>query len=139
MRFVHGLRNLPTDWRGCALTIGNFDGMHRGHRALIARTAERARELGLPLTVLTFEPTPREYFTPDAAPGRITNLRSKLCDFEDAGVDVVVVQRFGKPFCKLSGLEFIEHVIHERLQAKAVIVGDDFNFGASRSGDMALL
>lgn len=139
MRFVHGLHNLPRDWRGCALTIGNFDGFHLGHRALVTRTAERARALGLPVTVLTFEPTPREYFTPERAPGRISNLRSKLCDLQEAGVDVVVVQRFGRPFCGLSGLEFVERVIREQLRARAVVVGDDFNFGASRSGDMALL
>ncbi|MFT4047240.1 MAG: bifunctional riboflavin kinase/FAD synthetase [Solimonas sp.] len=139
MLLVRGIQNLPADWRGCALTIGNFDGLHLGHRALIERTRLRARELGLPLTVMCFEPTPREYFKPDGAPGRISNLRSKLADFEAAGVDVAVVQRFGKPFCSLSGLVFIERVIRGSLKARAVIVGDDFNFGAARSGDMSLL
>ncbi|WP_028079476.1 bifunctional riboflavin kinase/FAD synthetase [Solimonas soli] len=139
MLLVRGVQNLPKDWRGCALTIGNFDGLHLGHRALIERTRLRAQELGLPLTVMCFEPTPREYFRPQSAPGRISNLRSKLADFEAAGVEVVVVQRFGKPFCTLSGLAFIDHIIHQHLRARAVIVGDDFNFGAARSGDMGLL
>ena len=139
MRFIRGLHNLPSDWRGCALTIGNFDGVHRGHRELLARTGAWARKLGVPLTVMCFEPTPREYFSPDAAPPRISNLRSKLCDFADAGVDAVVIQRFGPPFCGLDGLQFIESVIHERLRARAIVVGDDFGFGARRSGDMALL
>jgi len=139
MLFIRGVQNLPKDWRGCALTIGNFDGLHLGHQALIERTRQRARELGLPLTVMCFEPTPREYFRPETAPGRISNLRSKLADFEAAGVDAVIVQRFGKPFCSLSGIAFIDRIIHQRLRAKAVIVGDDFNFGAARSGDMALL
>ncbi|NGY06271.1 bifunctional riboflavin kinase/FAD synthetase [Solimonas terrae] len=139
MRFIRGLRNLPSDWRGCALTIGNFDGMHRGHQALIARTREWAGQLRVPLVVMCFEPTPREYFTPDVAPPRISNLRTKLQDFADAGVDAVVIQRFGPPFCRLGGLEFIESVVHARLQARAIVVGDDFSFGARRSGDMALL
>src|SRR3546814_3954760 len=80
MRFIRGLQNLPRDWRGCALTIGNFDGMHRGHQALIARTREWADKLGVPLAVMCFEPTPREYFTPEQAPPRVTNLRTKLHD-----------------------------------------------------------
>jgi riboflavin kinase/FMN adenylyltransferase len=139
VRLVRGVQNLPTDWRGCALTIGNFDGVHRGHQALIARTGERARELGLPLVVMSFAPTPREYFQPQSAPARISTLRGKLGDFEASGVDVAVVQRFGEPFCRLSGYEFIEQIVHQRLRARAVVVGDDFNFGASRSGDMELL
>lgn len=139
MRLVRGLHNLPADWRGCALTIGNFDGLHRGHLALVARTAEHAQRLGLPLTVLCFEPTPREYFAPGRAPPRVVNFRSKLRDFADAGVEVVIVQRFGPPFCRLSGQDFVEGVVHRTLRARAVVVGDDFNFGAGRSGDMALL
>ena len=118
MHLVRGLLNLPADWRGCALTIGNFDGVHRGHRALIARTGEHARALGLPLVVMSFEPTPREYFQPDNAPPRISNLRSKLCDLETAGVDVALVQRFGRPFCGLSGEQFIDEVVHRRLRAR---------------------
>ncbi|NKF23177.1 bifunctional riboflavin kinase/FAD synthetase [Solimonas marina] len=139
MRVVRGLHNLPRDWRGCALTIGNFDGVHRGHQALIARAREHARRLGLPLTVMCFEPTPREYFAPQTAPLRVSNLRTKLADFADAGVDAVVIQRFAPPFCALDGHAFIAEALHERLQARAIVVGDDFSFGARRSGDMALL
>lgn len=139
MRLVRGLHNLPRDWRGCALTIGNFDGLHRGHRALIARAAAHAKTLGLPLAVMCFEPTPREYLTPDRAPQRVVNLRTKLRDFAAAGVDVVIIQRFGQRFCRLNGLEFIEQILYGHLCAKAVVVGDDFNFGASRSGNRELL
>lgn len=139
MRFIRGLQNLPDAWRGCALTIGNFDGVHRGHQALIARTREWADKLNLPLAVMCFEPTPREYFTPDEAPPRVTNLRTKLHDFAAAGVDAAIIQRFGAPFCTLGGLEFIEQVAHHRLAARAIVVGDDFSFGARRSGDMDLL
>jgi riboflavin kinase/FMN adenylyltransferase len=139
MKLVRGLHNLPRDWPGCALTIGNFDGLHRGHQALIARAGGWARRLGLPLTVLCFEPTPREYLTPDRAPKRVVNLRTKLRDFAAAGVDVVVIQRFGREFRQLDGLQFIERIIHARLRARAVVVGDDFSFGAARSGNLALL
>src|SRR3546814_2817011 len=95
MRFMRGLHNLPGDGRGCALTIGSFDGMQRGHQALIARTREWADKLGVPLAVMCFEPTPREYFTPEQAPPRVTNLRTKLHDFAAAGVDAAIIQRFG--------------------------------------------
>ncbi len=139
MQLIRGVHNLPADWPGCALTIGNFDGIHRGHLALIARTAERARALKLPLAVLCFEPTPREFFAPAAAPGRISTLRTKLADFAAAGVDAVIVQRFGRPFCGLSGQEFVDQVILARLKAHAVVVGDDFVFGAQRSGNLELL
>src|SRR5690606_9966921 len=82
---------------------------------------------------------PREYFAHEGAPGRISTLRSKLRDLEAAGVDAVVIQRFGMPFCGLSGDAFIDEVVHRQLRAKAVIVGDDFVFGAQRSGNLALL
>lgn len=139
MQFIRGVQNLPADWPGAALTIGNFDGVHRGHQALIAQTGVWARRLNLPLTVLCFEPTPREYFAPDAAPGRISTLRTKLRDLEAAGVDAVVIQRFGPPFCGLSGADFIDEIVHRRLRARAVVVGDDFVFGAQRSGHLDLL
>ncbi len=139
MRFVHGLHNLPQDWRGCALTIGNFDGLHCGHQALLRRTGMWANRLGLPLVVLSFEPTPREYFRPADAPRRVVNLRTKLRDFAGAGVDAVVVQRFGPPFSELDGQQFIEQVLIERLKVRAVVIGDDFSFGAGRSGNRQLL
>src|SRR3546814_4467340 len=84
---------------------------------------------------MCFEPTPREYFTPEQAPPRVTNLRTKLHDFAAAGVDAAIIQRFGPPFCTLGGVELIEQIAHERLGARAIVVGDDFSFGARRSGD----
>src|SRR3546814_6852361 len=87
--------------------------MHRGHQALIARTREWADKLGVPLAVMCFEPTPREYFTPEQAPPRVTNLRTKLHDFAAAGVDAAIIQRFGPPFCTLGGVEFIEQIRSE--------------------------
>src|SRR3546814_15068628 len=88
---------------------------------------------------MCFEPTPREYFTPEQAPPRVTNLRTKLHDFAAAGVDAAIIQRFGPPFCTLGGVEFIEQIAHERLGARAIVVGDDFSSGARRRGDMVLL
>src|SRR3546814_20035437 len=83
---------------------------------------------------MCFEPTPREYFTPEQAPPRVTNLRTKLHDFAAAGVDSAIIQRFGPPFCPLVGVEFIEKIAHERPDPRALVVGDDFSFGALPSG-----
>lgn len=121
------------------LTIGNFDGVHRGHRALLARLRDAADQAGLPAAVLTFEPHPREFFTPDSAPARLSTLREKLELLADAGVDVVAVYRFDAAFAALSADQFIEKVLVEGLKARHLLIGDDFRFGAKRGGDFALL
>ncbi|MEY2632372.1 MAG: hypothetical protein RIR00_1026 [Pseudomonadota bacterium] len=121
------------------LTLGNFDGVHLGHAALIARLRAKAAELGLPAAVLTFEPHPREFFAPQQAPARLTTLREKLELLADLGVDVSCVCRFNAPFAALSAEAFIRDVVVGGLQARHVIIGDDFRFGARRAGDLALL
>src|SRR3546814_10966501 len=108
MRFIRGLQNLPRDWRGCALTIGNFDGMHRGHQALIARTREWADKLGVPLAVMCFEPTPREYFTPEQAPTRVTNLPPNLHAFAAAAADAATIQLLGPPLSTPGGSQLLQ-------------------------------
>jgi riboflavin kinase / FMN adenylyltransferase len=123
----------------CALTIGNFDGVHRGHRALIDRVTAKAREAQLTSCVLTFEPHPREFFTPDAAPPRITRLRDKLELMAQAGVDHVHVARFDKPFAALTAERFIDQVLVRGLGTRWLIVGRDFRFGAARAGTFATL
>jgi riboflavin kinase/FMN adenylyltransferase len=123
----------------CALTIGNFDGVHRGHRALIDRVTAKAREAKLVPTILTFEPHPREFFTPDAAPARITRLRDKLALLEQAGVEHVHVARFDARFAALAAERFIEDVLVRGLGTRWLLVGRDFRFGARRSGDFATL
>jgi riboflavin kinase/FMN adenylyltransferase len=123
----------------CALTIGNFDGVHRGHRALIDRVVAKARELSLPSCVLTFEPHPREFFAPDAAPPRLTRLREKLELMAAAGVERVHVIRFDARFAALSAARFIEEVLVRGLRTAWLLVGRDFRFGAQRKGDFAAL
>ncbi len=123
----------------CALTIGNFDGVHRGHRALIDRVAARARELSLTSCVLTFEPHPREFFAPAAAPARLTRLREKLELIAAAGIERVHVIRFDARFAALSATRFIEDVLVRGLRSAWLLVGRDFRFGAQRKGDFAAL
>ncbi len=137
MELIRGRHNLKPHHRGCVVTIGNFDGVHRGHQALIAR----AREIsgGLPVMVLTFEPTPREYFSPASAPLRVSTLRGKLAALAMCGVDRLLLQRFGRPFCDLSARAFVEELLVRQLGVQAVVVGDDFRFGAQRAGDFSLL
>lgn len=128
----------PTSGR-CALTIGNFDGVHRGHRALVERVIGAARASGLQSCLLTFEPHPREFFTPDAAPPRLTRLRDKLELLAGIGVDRVHVARFDARFAALPAERFVEQVLVHGLGARRIIVGRDFRFGAKRAGDFGVL
>ncbi|WP_423600767.1 bifunctional riboflavin kinase/FAD synthetase [Roseateles sp. MS654] len=128
----------------CALTIGNFDGVHRGHQAMLALLLSEARHRGLPTCVLTFEPHPRDFFArklgkPELAPARIATLRDKLQELERCGVDQVVVLRFDEALASLPAQDFIQQVLVDGLGAKYVLVGDDFRFGAKRQGDYATL
>ncbi|PWW47701.1 riboflavin kinase/FMN adenylyltransferase [Melaminivora alkalimesophila] len=128
----------------CALTIGNFDGVHRGHQAMLALLAGEAQRRGLPSCVLTFEPHPRDYFArvhqrPELAPARIGTLRDKLGELAACGVDQTVVLPFRQRLASLSAQDFIEQVLVRGLGARYVLVGDDFRFGRQRAGDYALL
>lgn len=130
--------------RHCALTIGNFDGVHRGHQAMLALLTNEARHRGLPSAVLTFEPHPRDHFArlagkPEAAPARISTLRDKLAELERCGIDQVVVQRFDSRLAALSPQAFVDDVLLAGLGARYVLVGDDFNYGARRAGNYATL
>jgi riboflavin kinase/FMN adenylyltransferase len=122
-----------------ALTIGNFDGVHRGHQSMLQRVIEAARARGLTASVLTFEPHPRELFTPNAAPTRLTNLREKLELLAAHGVDHVHVQRFARGFAALPPERFVADVLVAGLKARWVLVGEDFRYGAKRAGDVASL
>ena len=122
-----------------AVTVGNFDGVHRGHRALLDRVAESARRLGIASCVLTFEPHPREFFAGEAAPARLTRLRDKLELMEAAGIGRVHLARFDERFAALPAQRFIDEVLVAGLGARWMMVGRDFRFGAGRKGDFALL
>jgi len=123
----------------CALTIGNFDGVHRGHRALIDRVIAKAREAKLTSCVLTFEPHPREFFAADAAPARLTRLRDKLELMAQAGVEHVHVARFDAKFAALPPERFVDEVLVHGLGVRWLLVGRDFRFGARRAGSFATL
>jgi riboflavin kinase / FMN adenylyltransferase len=136
MRITHGFYppGMPH-----AVTIGNFDGLHLGHQAMLTRLLDVARARDLPSCVLSFEPHPREFFAPAQAPARLSSLREKAEMLRGRGIDRLHVFRFNRAFSSLSADQFIEQVLVRTLQARYVLVGDDFRFGAKRAGDFALL
>lgn len=121
------------------LAIGNFDGVHLGHRALLARLVDTACTLGLPPSVMTFEPHPRELFTPEAAPARLTSLREKLELLEAHGIERTTVLHFSRKLAALTAEEFVERVLVRGLAVRHLIIGDDFRFGQGRTGDFEML
>lgn len=121
------------------LTIGNFDGVHLGHRALLSRLKTIAKNKNLLPTVVTFEPHPREFFAPESAPARLSTLREKLELIADEGVGLACVCHFNTRFAALSAEEFIERILVNSLQVKHLIIGDDFRFGADRRGNFSML
>ncbi|MDO9005006.1 MAG: bifunctional riboflavin kinase/FAD synthetase [Aquabacterium sp.] len=136
MQILRGLYSADT--QTVAVTIGNFDGVHLGHQALLNELKTVAHGRGLQTAVVIFEPHPREFFAPQQAPARLTSLREKLELFETMGVDRVHVCRFDAQFAQKSAAEFIL-ALHEKLHAKFVLIGDDFRFGSGRAGDFALV
>ena len=133
-------RGLPAHAHGpIALTIGNFDGVHRGHQAMLTRLCEAADDLRLPPAVLTFDPHPREFFAPQAAPPRLMRLRQKLEIFRMFGVMQTFIARFDATLAALTPEAFIRDVLVRRLDVQWVLVGDDFRFGNARAGNLAVL
>lgn len=122
-----------------ALTIGNFDGVHLGHQAMLARVKQAAGCLGMTACVMTFEPHPREFFTPDQAPTRLTSLREKLELLAELRLDQVQIYRFNHEFAQISAEAFITRMLQQELNVRWLLIGDDFRFGAQRTGDIALL
>jgi riboflavin kinase/FMN adenylyltransferase len=143
MQIFRGFQH-PHMAKACALTIGNFDGVHRGHQAMLALLKNEARHRGVPSCVMTFEPHPRDFFAeqfkqPDVAPARIATLRDKLNELNACGVDQCVVLPFNQSFASQAPEAFIEDVLCNGLGVKYVLVGDDFRFGSKRLGDYAML
>jgi len=136
MKILRGLYS--PDTRPVALTIGNFDGVHLGHQALLNELRAIAQARALSTAVIIFEPHPREFFTPQQAPARLTSLREKLELFGSMDIDRVHVCRFNAHFAKMGAEDFI-HALHEKLSARFVLIGDDFRFGSGRAGDFALM
>ncbi len=139
MQLVRGIHNLQPGHRGCVATIGNFDGVHRGHQAILARLRERSRALGVPGCVVIFEPQPREFFAPDRAPARLTRLREKLALLAARDVDRVLCLIFNQRLRALSAADFVHQVLVRGLGVRRLEVGDDFRFGCDRAGDFGFL
>ncbi len=139
MQLVRGIHNLRPEHRGCVATIGNFDGVHLGHQSVFRHLMEKGAELGLPTTVVTFEPQPREFFQAATAPARLTRLREKLQAIQEEGVERVVVLEFNKRLAAMPAERFVEELLVEGLGTRFLSVGDDFRFGRGRQGNFALL
>jgi riboflavin kinase/FMN adenylyltransferase len=138
-KFIRGLHNLKPEHGGCVATIGSFDGVHRGHRAILQQLREKAAELGLPSVVMIFEPQPQEFFSGEQAPARLMRLREKIEAFVEEGVDQIFCLQFNRSLRSLSAREFVDQVLIAGLNVHCLVVGDDFRFGHDRSGNYQLL
>ncbi|MAD46171.1 MAG: bifunctional riboflavin kinase/FMN adenylyltransferase [Oceanospirillaceae bacterium] len=139
MRLLRGLHNIPAEFKGCAATIGTFDGLHLGHQRIIHSLKAVSERRGVPTLVMLFEPQPKEFFAPDAAPARLANLREKLQDLKAQQVDYVLCLPFNQALRSMSADAFIQDILISALGIKHLIVGDDFRFGCDRRGDYQLL
>lgn len=139
MELIRGFHNFRTRHRGCVATIGAFDGVHRGHQAVIGQLIRKGREMGLPSTVILFEPLPREFLAPGKAPARLMSFREKFAALAALGVDRVVRIRFTDELRNMDAEEFIRRLFVDCLDARYIVVGDDLRFGRNRSGDFTLL
>ncbi|MFI3198793.1 MAG: bifunctional riboflavin kinase/FAD synthetase [Methylococcaceae bacterium] len=139
MHLIRGLSHLDPFKNGCVLSIGNFDGLHLGHRAVIKKLAERGEALGLPVVIMTFEPQPLEYFLGDNAPSRLMCLREKVIEFTKLPVDNLLMVRFNRYFANCDAEQFIDDILINKLNVKHLVIGDDFHFGKARRGNFAML
>lgn len=139
MELIRGLHNLRPRHRGCVATIGAFDGLHKGHQAVLRHLLDRARAAGLPATVVVFEPLPREYFAPVRAPARLMSFREKFAALRELGIDRVLRIRFDERFSRMPAEDFVRQVFVEGLGIRYIIAGDDLRFGHDREGNYQFL
>ncbi|CAA0109478.1 Riboflavin biosynthesis protein RibF [Zhongshania aliphaticivorans] len=139
MELIRGFQHFRSRHSGCVATIGAFDGVHLGHQAVLRQLIAKGREMGLPSTVVIFEPLPREFFSPDEAPARLMSFREKFIALRDLGIDRVMRIQFTPAFREMTANDFIHKLFVEGLGAKYIVVGDDLRFGRNRSGDFDLL
>lgn len=139
MRLVRDFRQRHFPGSGCVATIGNFDGIHLGHQAVLGQVAEKASELGVPSVVITFEPHPQEFFRPSSVPMRITGFREKMQTLRRFAVNTVLCLRFDRALAEMSAQDFIHRILVESLGVRSLVIGGDFRFGRRRHGDVALL
>ncbi len=139
MKLIRGKHNLLTPLNGCVATLGNFDGLHLGHQALLKTLKQLARELKLSTVVIIFEPQPKEFFAKGQTEARLMRFREKWLGFAEWKIDYLLCLRFDRALADLAAEDFVKQILVDRLGAKAVVVGDDCRFGAKRAGDYALL
>ncbi|EGU34995.1 bifunctional riboflavin kinase/FAD synthetase [Vibrio scophthalmi] len=139
MELIRGIHNIQPHHQGCVLTIGNFDGVHLGHQAVLEQVSLQAKALDLPSMVMTFEPQPLELFAKDKAPARLTRLRDKFVQLNKLDIDRLLCVSFNTYFASLTADEFITDLLVKRLGVKFLVIGDDFCFGRGRKGDFAML
>ncbi|MEM7291828.1 MAG: bifunctional riboflavin kinase/FAD synthetase [Pseudomonadota bacterium] len=139
MELIRGIHNLRPEHRGCVVTIGNFDGVHRGHRAVLSGLHAWSEKLDVPTCVMTFEPQPLEFFAPAKAPARLMGFRDKYRCLAELGIDRLFVVGFNKKLASSAAEGFIRDVLVDGLNAKHIVIGDDFRFGHERRGDFTML
>ena len=138
-KIIRGFHNLPTAPTGCVATIGNFDGVHLGHQAVLNQLALKGDVLGLPAVVITFEPQANEFFAPDKAPARLSRFREKVGALRSYTIQQLCVLRFNQKLAQMSAQDFITRLLVDGLKVRYLVIGDDFRFGKDRQGDFALL
>ena len=139
MQIIRGINQLPIFPQGSVLTMGNFDGMHRGHHVVINKLADQGKLLNLRVVVMVFEPQPLEFFLKDNAPSRLTRLREKNLHSQSLPVDYFLIVNFNQRFANLNPDYFIQEILVKRLNTKHLVIGDDFHFGKARRGNFSLL
>jgi riboflavin kinase/FMN adenylyltransferase len=139
VQLIRGIHNLRGQHRGCVLTIGKFDGVHLGHQAVLKKLLDKAKLLGLPATVMVFEPQPEELFTPELAPARLSLLRDKYYQLQALGIDRLLCVKFDQNFANYSAEKFVEGLLVNKLGIEYLVVGDDFRFAKGRVGDFSTL
>lgn len=139
MELIRGIQNIRSQHQGCVLTIGNFDGVHRGHQALLKNLKQEALQRGLPTVVMIFEPQPLELFSPEKAPARLTRLRDKIKYLAQCGIDYLLCVKFDKQFAAQTPEEFVSSLLVKKLGVKFLAIGDDFRFGNNRAGNFQFL
>ena len=139
MKIIRGIANLNNQFSQCVLTLGNFDGVHLGHQQLINHLIEQGKKLNLPTVVMLFEPQPLEFFSKQNAPARLTSFKEKVQLIEKLGIDYIIAVPFTQTFANMSANAFIQDWLINKLSAKYIVIGDDFQFGRDRKGDINLL
>lgn len=139
MELIRGIHNLKQAHHGCVATIGNFDGVHLGHQAVLGQLADKASEMGVPSVAIMFEPQPLEYFSPAMIPPRLTRFREKMKALRRYSLDRVLCLSFNRAMAEMAAQQFIDEILVGRLGIRYLVVGDDFRFGKGREGDFALL